>query len=87
MAATDHYHGTYLGDPEIDFVGLAASQGVRGRRITSASEIADALKEGIQEVRSGQPYLLDIVVARTGGGAESTWHHKHSIRALRSTDV
>jgi benzoylformate decarboxylase len=87
MAATGHYHGMYLGDPEIDFVGLAKSQGVSGRRITSASEIADGLREGIQEVKNGRPYLLDVVVARMDGGAESTWHHKHSIRALRSTDI
>jgi benzoylformate decarboxylase len=87
MAASGRYHGMYLGDPDIDFVGLAASQGVRGRRITEASEIADGLREGIQEVKNGRPYLLDIVVARKAGGAESTWHHKHSVRALRTTDV
>jgi benzoylformate decarboxylase len=86
MAATGHYHGMYLGDPEIDFVGLAASQGVRGRRVTSASELADGLREGIKETRNGRPYLLEIVIGRMGEGADSTWHHQHSIAGLRPSD-
>jgi benzoylformate decarboxylase len=83
MAATGHYHGMYLGDPEIDFVGLAASQGVRGRRVTSAREIADGLREGIRETRNGKPYLLEIVIGCTGEGAESTWHQQHRIAGPR----
>lgn len=86
MAATGRYHGMHLGDPEIDFVGLANSQGVAGRRVTSASEVAEGLREGLQETKSGRPYLLEIVIDRMGPGAESTWHHKLSIAALQATD-
>jgi benzoylformate decarboxylase len=87
MAATGHYHGMYLGDPEIDFVGLAASQGVPGRRVTSASEVADGLREGINETKNGRPYLLEIVVDRMGAGAESTWYRKLSIAEAAATDA
>ena len=85
MAATGHYHGVYLGDPDIDFVKLAESQGVRGQRVTSAGEIAAALKKGAAEVRSGNPYLLEFVVACIGGGAESAWHQKFTAAGMRTS--
>ncbi len=87
MADTGHYPGMYLGDPEIDFVGLAASQGVRGSRVTSASDVAAGLREAINETKNGRPYLLEIVVGRMGDGAESTWHHKLDIGGLHTTDM
>jgi benzoylformate decarboxylase len=85
MAATGHYHGMYLGDPEIDFVGLAASQGVPGRRVASASEIADGLREGIARTREGEPFLLEIAMGRVGEGASSTWHQEHKISRRRAS--
>jgi thiamine pyrophosphate-dependent acetolactate synthase large subunit-like protein len=75
----------YLGDPEIDFVGLAASQGVPGRRVASASEIADGLREGIARTREGEPFLLEIAMGRVGEGASSTWHQEHKISRRRAS--
>lgn len=85
MTATGHYHGVYLGDPDIDFVKLAESQGVRGQRVTSPGEIAAALKKGTAELRSGNPYLIEFVVAPIGPGAGSTWHQKFSAAGARTT--
>lgn len=85
MAATGHYHGVYLGDPDIDFVKLAESQGVRGQRVIRPGEIAAALKKGAAEVRSGNPYVIEFAVACIGGGAESTWHQKFSLGGRTST--
>jgi benzoylformate decarboxylase len=76
MTQTDQYPGLYLGDPDIDFVKLAESQGVKGQRVTSAADIAAALKKGTAETRSGNPYLIEFVVSRIGGGANSTWYQK-----------
>ena len=76
MTETGKYPGLYLGDPDIDFVKLAESQGVRGQRVTSAGDIAAALKKGTAETRSGHPYLIEVVVSRIGGGADSTWYQK-----------
>ncbi|MBI3264355.1 MAG: hypothetical protein HYZ58_14565, partial [Acidobacteria bacterium] len=85
MAATGHYHGLYLGDPDIDFVKLAESQGVRGRRVTSAAEIAPAIARATEETRAGNPFVLEVVVGRVGGGADSTWHQQFSAaRGVRS---
>lgn len=76
MVETGKYPGLYLGDPDIDFVKLAESQGVKGQRVTSAADVAAAIRKGTAETRSGSPYLIEFVVSRIGGGAESTWYQK-----------
>ena len=64
----------YLGDPDIDYVKLAESQGVKGEKAEQPGGIRSAMKRGIQATKNGNPYLIDVAIARTGGGAESTWH-------------
>jgi len=83
MASTGKYAGMYLGDPDIDFVKLAASQGVGGERVESASQIEAALKRGMAANRDGKPYLVEVVVACYGGGADSTWHEKLNLAERR----
>ena len=46
-------------DPPIDFAGLAASMGVRSRRVVEPAEVGPALKEAL--AHSG-PTLLDVLV-------------------------
>ena len=74
MAKTGQYVGMYLGDPDIDFVKLAESQGVKGEKANTAAEFEAALKRGVKATRDGNPYLIDAEITRIGGGAESTWH-------------
>ncbi len=62
---TEQFIGMDLREPEIDFVGLARSLGVRARRITDPHEIVSALEEA---VRSAGPSLLDVIVADSFGG-------------------
>jgi thiamine pyrophosphate-dependent acetolactate synthase large subunit-like protein len=83
MASSGHYVGMYLGDPDIDFVKLAESQGVPGERVGKGHELEAALRRGMDATRSGSPYLVDIETARYGGGAESTWHQKFSLANKR----
>src|SRR5262249_4074313 len=64
----------YLGDPDIDFVKLAESQGVKGEKVGTAADLEAALKRGVQSTRNGNSYLVEAVISRIGGGAESTWH-------------
>jgi benzoylformate decarboxylase len=87
MLGTGQYHGMYLGDPEIDFVKLAASQGVRGEKVTAAGDIKAALQRGIQATRDGNPYLVEVIISRLGPGASSTWHQKFSLAAERKKKV
>lgn len=79
MAESGRYTGMYLGDPDIDFAKLAASQGVSGERVESGADLDAALRRGRRAIREGRPYLLDVNVARYGGGAESSWHQKFSL--------
>ncbi|MCU1385119.1 MAG: hypothetical protein JWL71_3816 [Acidobacteria bacterium] len=87
MAETGHYHGMYLGDPEIDFVKLAASQGVKGEKVSEPNDIKAALRRGIQQTRDGNPYLLEIIISRQGPGADSTWYQKFNLAAQRTKRV
>lgn len=87
MARSGHYAGMYLGDPDIDFVGLAKSQGVGGERSSNADEFRGALQRGIAATRKGEPYVIDAMVSRIGGGAESTWHQRFSLADKRNRKV
>lgn len=85
MAATGHYHGMHLGNPNIDYVGLAASQGVSGQRVTSPTDLEAALRKGAATTRGGKPYLVEVVISNYGGGADSTWFPSISVASQRSS--
>ncbi len=87
MAKSGHYPGLHLGDPYIDYVGLAKSQGVDGEKATTASELAVALERGVAATRAGSPYLIDVTIAQIGGGAGSEWHQKFSLADRRTRRV
>ncbi len=84
MAETNRYTGMYLGDPDISFVQLAASQGVAGEKVNESAELEAALKRGVEATREGRPYVVDVETARYGGGADSEWHDKFSLADQRS---
>src|SRR5262249_21742296 len=87
MKATGNYHGLYLGEPNIDFVKLAESQSVHGERITAPGDIQAALKRGVQATKDGRSYVVELIVARVGIGAESTWHQKFDLGGTRTRRV
>jgi benzoylformate decarboxylase len=74
MAARGHYAATYLGEPDIDFVALAGSQGVSGEKVEHLEQLKPALERGKDATREGKPYLIEVATARSGPGAESVWH-------------
>ncbi len=87
MVKSGKYAGMYLGDPDIDFVKLAESQGVSGERVASGNDLRAALKRGIAATRDGKPYLVEVIISRYGGGAESTWHETFNLGARRKRAV
>ncbi len=87
MAKSGHFAGMYLGDPDIDYVGLAKSQGVDGERASTASEFSVALERGVAATRRGEPYVIDVQVSRIGGGADSTWYQAFSLADARTRMV
>jgi acetolactate synthase I/II/III large subunit len=74
MKEKEQYVGMYLGDPDLDFVKLGESQGVKGEKCRGQQDFVAALKRGIQANKNGNPYIIDVDIARIGPGAESTWH-------------
>jgi thiamine pyrophosphate-dependent acetolactate synthase large subunit-like protein len=87
MVAAGKYQGMYLGDPNIDFVKLAGSQGVGGVRVVAGSDLRSALRRGLEATADGRPYLVEVVIARIGGGAESTWFERFDLAARRKRRV
>jgi thiamine pyrophosphate-dependent acetolactate synthase large subunit-like protein len=87
MVNSGKYAGMYLGDPDIDFVKLAESQGVSGERVASGNDLRAALKRGIAATRDGKPYLVEVLIARYGGGSESTWHETFNLASHRKRAV
>jgi benzoylformate decarboxylase len=66
-------YGAFLGTetvpgldlPGIDFVSLATGYGLQGRRVSTAAEMADALRAAID---AGTPSLLEVEVEPTDSG-------------------
>jgi thiamine pyrophosphate-dependent acetolactate synthase large subunit-like protein len=85
MESSGHYAGMYLGNPDIDFVKLAQSQGVNGERVEHAGQLAEAIQRGRKITDSGKPYLIDVDIARYGGGAASNWYEPFDFQAARKS--
>lgn len=64
----------YLGDPDIQYVPLAAGFGVAGEVVEKPAELRPALERARTANRAGRPYLLDVHMERTGALASSSWH-------------
>jgi benzoylformate decarboxylase len=87
IAASGKYVGMYLGEPEIDFVKLAESQGVSAEKVDNINDLQAALERGTAATRAGEPYLVEVLVSRIGGGAESTWHQRFKLAEKRARRI
>jgi thiamine pyrophosphate-dependent acetolactate synthase large subunit-like protein len=75
MVRDGKYPGLYLNAPATDYVALARSQGVEGEAVTTLKELEPALRRGVERTtRGNRPYLIEVMVAREGVGADSTWY-------------
>ncbi len=61
-SARNQFIAMDLVDPPIDYLALATSMGVPGRRIERAGDIASAVEAGIA---SGKPNLIEVVISAT----------------------
>jgi thiamine pyrophosphate-dependent acetolactate synthase large subunit-like protein len=80
----------YLGDPLVDFAGLARSFSIDAQRANTPAELRKALKRGTAVLREGRPYLIDVTIMqldRRGFRTEQTWHPQISIAATRTRPV
>jgi benzoylformate decarboxylase len=77
----------YLGSPDVDFTKIAAGFGIGGEVVIEPDRIRPALDRAIRTTRDGKPYILDVVIERTGIGSESTWFPRFSVAEQRSRKV
>jgi len=91
QCATQHFIGMMLDAPDIDFVGLAKSEGcAEGIKVTTGADMRAALKRGQEAVAAGTPFLIDVDLARQDGpcgGGKSTWHQEFSLAQLRTRKI
>ena len=79
----DRYPETFLGDPEIDFVLLAKSQGIEGERVSEPADLAAAMTRAKDAQAGGAPYVLDVKIANLGAGSgdAATWKTDYTFNA------
>ncbi len=65
MRKTDRFTGMDIREPDIDFVALGTSFGLKSTRVTDPRHLAPALREAFA---SGAPNLIDVRVADGFGG-------------------
>ena len=60
---TDRGHiGTTLRDPYIDYAKMAAAYGMAAKgRLPIRAKLAAALKRGVDSVKRGEPYMIDVI--------------------------
>jgi hypothetical protein len=63
----------------VDFAMLAKAQGIEGTHVREPQGIEAALRRGVDAIRAGEPYVLDVRVATVGSGADSTWHQRFKL--------
>lgn len=80
----------YLGDPTVDFAGLAKSFEIPGEMASTPAEFKDALKRAKAATREGRPYLIDAIIMQIDGRGrrvEQTWYPDVSIAGRRTRKV
>ena len=77
----------YLGNPDVAFADAAQAFGVKAEPVKTPDDLKNAIKRAVAATRDGKPYLLDVLVERTGTLAESTWYPKVSVAEMRQKKV
>lgn len=80
MAKQNKYPEVFLGEPDIDFVMLAKSQGINGMHVREPQDLEAALRRGAEVIAGGEPFVLDVHITNVGAGADSTWHQQFKLR-------
>ncbi len=81
MQGQNRYPETFLGDPAIDFVMLAKSQGIDGAKVEEPGDLEAALKRAAEVQAAGEPYLLDVRVTNVGAGSDQSWYMNYKASA------
>ena len=80
----------WLGNPHVDFVGLAKSFEIDGSLAETPAQFSKAMKRAVAATREGRPYLIDAIIQqvdRRGRPTEHAWYPNLSIAARRERRV
>jgi benzoylformate decarboxylase len=80
----------FLGNPEVDFVGLADSFEIQGKRANNPEEFVESLQAAAKVTADGRPFLIDLRVMQldtSGKPTEQTWYPDISIAAKRMKKI
>jgi thiamine pyrophosphate-dependent acetolactate synthase large subunit-like protein len=77
----------YLGDPDVDFTKLAAAYNIPGAVVENTDQLAPAIKRGLQTLKEGRPFMLDVRTRTLGSGADLTWYPDYSVAEQRTRKV
>ena len=75
---------SHLGNPDVNFAKIAEAYDIKGEVVGDPNDIKPALQRAINATRDGKPYLLDVLVAQAGQGANMNWYPKVSIAEMRT---
>ncbi len=78
---------SHLGNPDVDFTGLAGAFGIKGEKVTTPDQLRPAFLRAVKATRDGRPYMVDVIVERSGSGAEVTNFPEFSLAGNRSRHV
>lgn len=78
---------SHLGNPDVNFAKIAEAYDIKGEVVADPNDIKPALKRAVQATRDGRPYLLDVLVAQAGQGANLNWYPKVSVAEMRTKKV
>ena len=78
---------SYLGNPDVDFVGLAAAFGIKGEQVGSPDQLRPAFQRAVKATRDGRPYMVDVLVERSGSGKDVTRYPEFSLAQSRTRIV
>ena len=77
----------YLGNPVVDYVGVAKAFDIEGGRIERPDEAKSVFERAAAVNAEGRPFMIDAMIARRGFGAESEWHPDVSIAEMRTRKI
>jgi thiamine pyrophosphate-dependent acetolactate synthase large subunit-like protein len=74
----------YLGDPNVEYGKIAEAYGLRGEKVTTASDLPGALQRCLRHMRDGKAVVLDVAIASdTAELSQETWYQRYSIAEIR----
>lgn len=84
MRETGRFIGVNLKYPDIDYTAMASSFGIAGERVTVAKKLAGALQRCQRSMHDGEPYVVDVKIAKEFEGKDSDWYDFFSVARMQN---